>query len=168
MVDVDIGTESELGGDDPRELDADEGVTNLVRATTFIANWYKALKTDQIRLTEVDPITLSKVDSTNKKVQTALTAWSKPSLEFPGNNEVNLYRQAQLAYPDTWRAVMTSVANTTSTIQEDIEDLPNLPSHILEGFWLMLKDLINQIWPILLIAGILIGLYIFRKQIFKA
>lgn len=169
---VDLGPESVLTDWDDSDNPIDDTIAKLVTASKFISNWRQAQGEGDIRLVDRDPVTLAKIDGTSKKVSAALTAWNKPDLEFPGNNEVSLYKQAQLSYPDTWRAVQLSIGTEGNysplSLGGLFDSVPDAGGGL--GNWLkdILLNFLKGFWPVLLIAGIVIVGYVFRKSLFKA
>jgi hypothetical protein len=171
MASFDLGPEAVLPDWDNADEPVDEAIENLARALRFIGNWKRQLSPENLgEVLNYDRTTVSKVEQTERKVNSAFAAWSKQGLTFPGNNEVNLYKQAQLAYPDTWRSVMLSVG---SLEQEGFFDsLSHLPGDIAGSLGGTVTDIVlnalKSLWPVLLIAALIIVGYVFRAHIFKA
>ena len=163
----DLGPEAVLTAWDDTDDPVEETVAMLVRGLTFISNWQRQLKPENFRETlNYDSATVAKVDQTRRKVQAALDAWNKPGLTFPGNSEINLYRQAQLAYPDTWRSVMLSIG---SLEQPDFLDtLAEIPKDLGQSLTDIILNFLKGFWPVIVVAVIVILVFIFRKHIFKA
>jgi len=168
---IDLGPESVLTDWQDEDEPVDGTLENLARALRFIGNWRKALSPENLgEALQHDSATVAKVEQTARKVNDAFAVWSKPGLIFPGNDEENKYRQAQLAYPDTWRAVTFS---TGSLDQEGfIDSLSHLPGDIAESLGGSLSDIVTKFlkgfWPVLVVAAIIVLGYVFRKTIFKA
>ncbi len=171
MASFDLGPETVLPDWEESDDPVEDTVDNLERALRFITNWQKQLSPENLgEVLNYDSTTVAKVAQTAKKVNAAFAAWSRNGLTFPGNNEVALYRQAQLAYPDTWRSVMLSVG---ALEQEGfIDALSHIPGDIANSLGGSLTDIVlnflKGFWPVLLIAGLIVVGYVFRNSLFKA
>lgn len=155
--------DGELSGDLHDRLDV---------GLTYIANWYKATKGSANQDTW-----WTKIDQVRAKVETAERTITSDDV-FPSSSEVALYNGASDAYAGLYMELYTSydtlpqpalidqAADLASTIAE-------FPSYVvtkaagLVGQTLgdSTKALFIGAWPFLLVAGIVGGVYLFRKPL---
>lgn len=165
----DLGPESVL--QDAEGTPATEVRDRLGLALRYIANWYKATRESDDRATW-----WAKIDACRVKVEEAFAAMD-PTKVFPGNAELAVYHEAQLAFPALWRELTLSVDTLPHPDLIDkaasyLETLVQLPQIVIPdiGDWLArlvggtLGRILEQLWPWLALAGGGVFLYLLVKS----
>ena len=165
-----LGASSMLGRGDG-ELSADLH-NRLDVALTYIANWYKATKGAANQ-----DVWWTKIDQVRAKVENAERTITSDDV-FPSKTEVALYNDAS----DSYAGLFTELYNSYDTIPQpalldQAADLTGtiveFPSYVVTRAADLVgrtigdsaKALFVQTWPVLLVAGVVGGVYLFRRPL---
>lgn len=149
--------------------------TRLNLALRYISNWYRATEGS-----DNQSVWWAQIDDVRAKVEAAFTAMD-PGKVFPGKDELALYHDAQMAFPELWRELTLSAdtlpkPGLLDLAADYIDTLLETPGIILtgavdavsKGVGNAAKAAIVNLWPVLLVAGVLGGGYLAVKaKVFK-
>lgn len=144
-------------------------------ALRYISNWYRA--TDD---SDNKGIWWAKIDDARAQVEAAFTAMD-PSKVFPGNDELSAYHDAQLAFADVYRQLSFSADTLPKPELLDlaadfVDTLTETPGIIVttivdkltKGAGDAVGKAVKNLWPVLVVAGVLGGGYLAVKaKVFK-
>lgn len=147
----------------------------LDMALRYISNWYKA--TDG---SENKAIWWAKIDDVRAKVEAAFTAMD-PAKVFPGVDELAVYHDAQLAFGDLYRQLLTSADTLPKPDLLDLaadffDTLTETPGIILttvvdkvsKGIGDATKSAIVNLWPVLAVVAVAgVGYVAVKAKVFK-
>lgn len=167
---VDLGPESLLGIPDGE--DAPTLRDRLDLALRYLANWYKATKGSDNQDTW-----WFKIDQVRAKVETAYKSFSPADL-FLGKDAVAKYNDAALAFPQLWRDLNLSrdtlpdpgLLDVAADIADTVIETPGyviskVGDSLARGIGGAAGSLVERLWPYLLVAGIVLVIWLFRKPI---
>lgn len=167
---INLGPESLLGI--PDGAMAQELRDRLDVALRFLANWYKATKgsADQA-------IWWLKIDQVRAKVEAAYKSFTPADL-WLRDSAVALYNEAAAAFPPLWRELTFSADTLPSPSLLDypaayLDAVIETPGYLIHKIGKSLGDgiggalgaLTEKLWPYLLVAGVVAGVYVFRAPL---
>jgi len=170
----DLGAAGSLLGTGDGELASDLH-DRLDLALQYLANWYRATKGS-----DNQDVWWTKIDQVRAKVETAerqITA----SEVFPTSAQVALYNDASAGYADLYTelqlsadtlpqpALIDKAADLFTTIVQTPSTLVTYVAGVIgKGAGDATKQFFLGAWPLLLAAGVVGGVYLFRKPLAKA
>lgn len=170
---VDLGPESLLQDAEATPITDTRSRLNL--ALRYLANWYRATEGS-----DEQSVWWVKIDDVRAKVEAAFVAMD-PAKVFPGVDELATYHDAQLAFADLWRQLTFSIdtlprPDLITQAADFVDTLVHMPGTILtttvdivtKAAGDATKKAITNLWPVLLVAGVLGGGYLAVKaKVFK-
>lgn len=148
----------------------DDTRRRLDLALRYISNWYRA--TDD---SDNKSIWWAKIDDVRAKVEAAFTSMD-PSKVFPGKDELALYHDAQAAFPEMWRQLNFSadtlprpeLIDIAADFLDAVTETPGIIvttviDKLTKGAGDAVGKAVKNLWPVLLVAGVLGGGYLVVK-----
>lgn len=177
---TDLGTQNLLGTADGE--DAQTLRDRLALSTAYLANWYTATEGSVAKsLGDVSPDTAlwwQQIDAVRAQVESVYAELQQPAnLSFPGNKEVGDYDAASAAWSDLYLKLALSIDTVDVSLLDQAASfgqtiaqapgllVPQIGNELGKAIGGALGQFLAQTWPYLAGAGLLYGIYLFRRPL---